>query len=333
MTIRGQLRDLACDPTCPQSPFDLVELSDADRAETHCANGGRCDKYGVVAGMGRHLSSTSWFTFSGAAGSRLPVRPPGARRCGTDWTSWLVSNHPKAGAPLANGTVCFQSVNTECAISIDVHVCVCKYDALTPTYAYKLPAARFCFLGYCGAAGPLPEPLSQPSCKPWCEQHKHAWEQKCSWVNACSGCLPCQYSGARLGYSVHSGAHGTATSHADKVLSVPPSALVAAPCRLSSSLPWRKARKPFQVSFSPGTTILSSVSRLGAPPPPRTRLAAPTQSPNSHHFGLGPRTPCACNAQELAHFAAELSKQLQMTVSQLCARPADLIPPVRSCAR
>lgn len=206
----ASIQDLACDPSCPQSPVELIELSEASRSEAHCLDitdgaAARCDKVGMVAGMARHVSNSRWFTFVGAAGSHLPARPPGNKRCGTDWTGWLVSDHPVAGAPRANGTVCFSSPDNECATSTDVHVCACKYDAITPTYSYQLPATKFCFLGYCGSSVPLPLPPSRPGCKAWCAQLRLKWVVKCTWMRACAGCAACVSVGGSGSTSSRSG--------------------------------------------------------------------------------------------------------------------------------
>eukprot|EP00966_Prymnesium_polylepis_P293086 6769447-Prymnesium_polylepis.1 len=113
---------LACHPTCPPSPLELQQLTEPRRAVRVCSNGAsaRCDRTAVL-GMGRTAATSQWFMLAGAAGTRLPTEPPGGRRCGTDWAGWLVSPHPAAGQPLANGTVCFASTQSECATSVDVH--------------------------------------------------------------------------------------------------------------------------------------------------------------------------------------------------------------------
>ena len=49
------------------------------------------------------------------------------------------------------GTVCFSSSHSMCTHAINISVCVCE-DAGSGklVHTYKLPAVRFCFLGYCG---------------------------------------------------------------------------------------------------------------------------------------------------------------------------------------
>jgi hypothetical protein len=79
----GLLMDgFACHTTCPQSPFEIIELSEARRSIHTCSDVGAlsCDRQ--VAGMGRTVQHSSWFAVSGAAGWHIPTEPPGSRRCG-----------------------------------------------------------------------------------------------------------------------------------------------------------------------------------------------------------------------------------------------------------
>ena len=204
---------LRCDASCPQSLSQLIRLDESWRssrnhllgASPHACDAGRSR----VQGMHRKLSSSSWFVIAGTAGQRLPVEPPGARRCGTDLTGWLATPHPAVGQPRLNGTVCFSSRDSPCSASVDIEVCACEYGSVDdtevtgaqrswrhrrqPTFVYKLPAPKFCFVAYCGAHGPLPPPQLPGAygCEEWCQAGSQNWRLKCTWLSTCGGCSPC----------------------------------------------------------------------------------------------------------------------------------------------
>ena len=175
------------------------------------------------------LRRTAWFKFSGAAGSALPVRPPGGRRCGTDWTGWLATPHPPAGSTM-NGSVCFSSRSDACQTTVDVQVCAFQESG---EFVYRLPAPRGCLQGYCGDRTPS---LQHARCERWCNQSAQYWRAKCEWP-ACGSCEGCSYSALSV-ERVAVAAAATARRERRRTPSSPPNPISAAMMGLVPSAPW-----------------------------------------------------------------------------------------------
>ena len=110
---------LSCHFTCPNASA-VVALTDAWRTETNDGLGDDYDRhanginpFGTESPMaGRvNVSNASWYRFAGAAGTRMMSEPPDPAVSGTFACAyhdgWLFTQHPGAGEPSTDATVCF----------------------------------------------------------------------------------------------------------------------------------------------------------------------------------------------------------------------------------
>ena len=150
-----------CHPGCQQAQASVQALTDAARSVDNAYGPGNYYSLGcdAVAPFPEGAGG-SWFSFSGAAGVRMPSEPPGGRTCGTQYAGWLSTAHPEVGQPPTPGVVCFDAdrgaAYKDCYVSTEAEVCACASDGGGTVYTYRLPRPPRCYAAYCGTSAPLP---------------------------------------------------------------------------------------------------------------------------------------------------------------------------------
>lgn len=151
-----------CHPGCQQARASVQALTDAARSVDNAYGPGNYYSLGCDAEEPfPEAADGSWFSFSGAAGWRMPSEPPGGRTCGTQYAGWLSTPHPEVGQPPTPGVVCFDAdrgvAYKDCYVSTEVEVCACASDGGGggTSYMYRLPRAPRCYAAYCGTSSPL----------------------------------------------------------------------------------------------------------------------------------------------------------------------------------
>ena len=172
----------ACHDSCPQHLHESIALTSYDRSVNNVYRawnqGGpnwyqtTCDRYSPAPMQGHSLGAALWYRFEGDAGTRMPSKPPGGYRCGSDGASWLITPHAPLGEAARIGRVCYHRSQTyqhsQYDHCHDIKTCTCSYDGKTTTFLYKLPQPPHCNNRYCGTTDaapppPPPPPISPPS--------------------------------------------------------------------------------------------------------------------------------------------------------------------------
>ena len=88
-----------------------------------------------------------WYRVTGAAGTRIPERPPGVYHCGTHFPGWMRGVHPSTPGDQVVATICFDyGSNGDCISPVSTTVINCgEY------YLYNLPDTPYCMYRYCGS--------------------------------------------------------------------------------------------------------------------------------------------------------------------------------------
>ena len=151
-----------CHPGCQQAQASSVQaLTDAARNVDNAYGPGNYYSLGCDAEAPfPEGTGGSWFSFSGAAGVRMPSEPPGGRTCGTQYAGWLSTAHPEVGQPPTPGVVCFDAdrgaAYKDCYVSTETKVCACTSEGGDTVYTYRLTRPPRCYAAYCGTSAPLP---------------------------------------------------------------------------------------------------------------------------------------------------------------------------------
>ena len=151
-----------CHPGCQQAQASSVQaLTDAARNVDNAYGPGNYYSLGCDAEAPfPEGTGGSWFSFSGAAGVRMPSEPPGGRTCGTQYAGWLSTAHPEVGQPPTPGIVCFDAdrgaAYKDCYVSTETEVCACASEGGGTAYTYRLTRPPRCYAAYCGTSAPLP---------------------------------------------------------------------------------------------------------------------------------------------------------------------------------
>ncbi|XP_066304371.1 oncoprotein-induced transcript 3 protein-like [Branchiostoma lanceolatum] len=88
-----------------------------------------------------------WYRFMGPAGSVMPTqRPATPHICGAESPMWMNGTHPTPADGVVFRQVCNYWYGSPCEREVTIHVKACPAGF----YVYKLPAAPFCWLVYCG---------------------------------------------------------------------------------------------------------------------------------------------------------------------------------------
>ena len=86
-----------------------------------------------------------WYRFVGAAGTKMPITPVAAHRCGGTWSGWLHGTHPTVEHGAVPKRVCFSTLSEDCKYETQIYVKNCL-----SYYIYKLHKPPQCESRYCG---------------------------------------------------------------------------------------------------------------------------------------------------------------------------------------
>ncbi len=120
----------------PSQCSNYTLITDGTRNANY-SGGTECDNTGSFA-------SAAWYRFSGAAGTMLASSVVPINQCNTAATGWYTGVFSSAAGNTTSGTVCFNYLSNNCAMSNLISVTNCN-----GYYVFYLPPAPGCYYRYC----------------------------------------------------------------------------------------------------------------------------------------------------------------------------------------
>merc|ERR1712037_698811 len=116
--------------SCHLQQFDAIPIAEVPRMHPHHPP---------------DWKGSTWYRFTGGAGSRLAETRPGSKHCGTACAGYLFDGHPSVPEGIVSRTVYFECSSNAKYDPVSIEVLNCG-----DYYVYHLPDTPDCYEGFCG---------------------------------------------------------------------------------------------------------------------------------------------------------------------------------------
>jgi hypothetical protein len=118
-----------------------TSINDPTRNINQVGSSGLCDNGPLF----NTSNGGAWIRFEGTGGTIIPLSSAGMNHCGAFLSGWFNGTLPTVTNVVQNGSVCFETLVSQCSWRFDMSVVFCVGNY----YVYFLPAVTMCSARYC----------------------------------------------------------------------------------------------------------------------------------------------------------------------------------------